>query len=153
MASPQASHSHMMGLYRRISTQWTEFLKVIVQCIKSLNEPTIVDCGVSLGKILVVPMSRVYLIEGPSDLEIKPPMKEAIKNVAEIPDCYYNTGIIPEEALKKVKDVTTIKAPLAQGFYGNNFDFKSQNAPCNIFKTVKLLLKKKQDMVLELRLG
>ena len=67
--------------------QWNDFLKVVVVCVKQVGEPAIIDCGVSFGKILVFPQNRIYLIDGPPDLEIKPPVKQ-ISKIDDIPECY-----------------------------------------------------------------
>lgn len=98
------------------------------------------DCGISFGKILVLPLNRLYLIDGPPDLDIKPPVKP-IKKLDDIPECYQKTGIIAAEALKDIQ-VLNVRAFLPQAYFAPTNEFNASNIVCTLFKTVKTLLKK-----------
>ena len=80
------------------------------------------------------------MIDGPPELEIKAPVKP-IKKVDDIPEVYQKTGIIAGDAVKDLK-ILSVRAFLPQAYFSPTHEFKTSNTVCNVFKTVKTLLKK-----------
>ena len=63
------------------------------------------------------------MIDGPTDLEIKPPVKQ-INKIEDIPESYQKSGIIPLEAIKDIK-IISAKAFLPAGYFNPSNEFKA----------------------------